>query len=175
MVRKWFTSDTHFGHVKVIEYCKRPFKDVDEMNRVMTERWNARVAPEDTVFHMGDVAMGPVEYLDGYVAGLNGYKILVKGNHDRTTSRMLRAGFNEVVNELYLELDGVKLFLHHQPLPSKLWEAKALLHLCGHVHNEFARQGQIINVGVDVRNFEPKSLEELLDESERIQAREVSP
>lgn len=174
MVTEWFTSDTHLGHAKVIEYCKRPFKDVDEMNAVIRDRWNARVKPEHTVFHLGDVAMGPADNLDGYIAGLNGYKVLIKGNHDRTASRMLRAGFNKVVNELYLELQGVKLFLHHQPLPSKLWEAKALLHLCGHVHTEFARQGQIINVGVDVRDFEPKSLEELLDESERVRVREVS-
>jgi calcineurin-like phosphoesterase family protein len=28
----WFTSDTHFGHERIVSYCKRPFRDVDEMN-----------------------------------------------------------------------------------------------------------------------------------------------
>ena len=26
----WFTSDTHFGHAKIIEYCDRPFANVQE-------------------------------------------------------------------------------------------------------------------------------------------------
>lgn len=161
-MKEWFTSDTHFGHTKVIEYCTRPFKDAEEMNNALRERWNARVAPEDKVFHLGDVAMGPAHLLDGYIAGLNGYKILVKGNHDRSTTRMLAAGFNEVVSSLYLEVDGAKLFLHHQPVHEKYWSPQATFHLCGHVHKEWARQGPIINVGVDVRDFEPKSLKELL-------------
>jgi calcineurin-like phosphoesterase family protein len=158
----WFTSDTHHGHIKVIEYCKRPFADVEAMNRALRERWNARVKPGDTVYHLGDVAMGPVENVDIFRRGVEGHVVLIKGNHDRSTSRMLKAGFNEVVNELYLELDGVRLFLHHQPMPQDLWQAKADFHLCGHVHDLWARQENIINVGVDVRDFEPKSLEELL-------------
>lgn len=26
----WFTSDTHFFHDKVVEYCQRPFASVEE-------------------------------------------------------------------------------------------------------------------------------------------------
>ena len=33
----WFTSDTHFGHAKIIEYCDRPFADVQEMNETLVE------------------------------------------------------------------------------------------------------------------------------------------
>lgn len=158
----WFTSDTHFGHANVILYCKRPYADVAEMNRVMVERWNARVKPEDTVYHLGDFALGSGADLDGHRAKLAGNIILVKGNHDRSTSRMLKAGFNEVVKELYLELDGVRLYLHHEPLAAELWQAKADIHLCGHVHDLWARQEKLFNVGVDVQGFEPKTLEELL-------------
>ena len=160
----YFTSDTHFGHSNVIKYCNRPYADVAEMNQVLTDRWNARVKPGDTVYHLGDFAMGPVAELDGHCDKLAGNIILVKGNHDRRKGRMLAAGFQEVVNELYLELDGERLFLHHQPMLGDAWKDKADTHLCGHVHTEWASLGTIINVGVDMNNFEPKTLEELLTE-----------
>lgn len=54
----WFTSDTHFDHANVIEYCKRPFSNVEEMNEAMIRNWNKRVMPEDTIFHLGDFHLG---------------------------------------------------------------------------------------------------------------------
>lgn len=161
----WFTSDTHYGHANIIEYCKRPFANTAEMNKVMAERWNARVKPGDTVYHLGDFALGPGEDLDAHRKQLAGRIVLVKGNHDRSTTRMLTAGFDEVVPELFLALEGTQLYLHHQPRLSPFWGAKAQLHLCGHVHNQWARQDDTINVGVDVRDFEPKTLGELLGRS----------
>lgn len=31
----YFTSDTHFGHTNIIEYCKRPFRDTFHMNEAV--------------------------------------------------------------------------------------------------------------------------------------------
>ncbi len=28
MSRVWWTSDTHFGHANIVDYCKRPFDSV---------------------------------------------------------------------------------------------------------------------------------------------------
>jgi calcineurin-like phosphoesterase family protein len=54
---------------------------------------------------------------------------------------------------------GVALFLSHKPtgVPSGFD-----YHLHGHVHEKYARKGDAINVGVDVRGFAPATLEELL-------------
>lgn len=79
----FFTSDTHFGHARIIELCDRPFKDVDHMNAEIVKRWNEVVSPDDTVYHLGDVALGAISDSLPRVGELNGYKILVEGNHDR--------------------------------------------------------------------------------------------
>lgn len=80
---KWFTSDTHFGHKNIIKYSNRPFKDFFHMDAQIVENWNTLVHPEDEVYHLGDVALGPWERWDEILRSLNGFKILVVGNHDR--------------------------------------------------------------------------------------------
>lgn len=50
----YFTSDEHFDHVKIIEYCNRPFSSVYEMNNFMIEQWNNIVNDRDTVYVLDD-------------------------------------------------------------------------------------------------------------------------
>lgn len=79
----WFTSDLHFGHANIIEYSGRPFRDVGHMNRALIERWNELVQPADTVWVLGDVAMGRIVDTLPLVRQLAGRKLLLAGNHDR--------------------------------------------------------------------------------------------
>jgi calcineurin-like phosphoesterase family protein len=50
MSKIFFTADQHFGHKNIIKYCNRPFSSVEEMNKVMIDRWNEIVGKEDTVY-----------------------------------------------------------------------------------------------------------------------------
>lgn len=54
---EYVISDTHFFHRNIIDYCKRPFKSVEEMNSEMIRKWHRRVKPDDIVYHLGDVGM----------------------------------------------------------------------------------------------------------------------
>lgn len=77
----FLTSDTHAGHVNVINFCKRPFATVAEMNQAMIDRWNSVVCPDDDVYHLGDFAFGPAVVRE-FAAALNGRIHLCLGNHD---------------------------------------------------------------------------------------------
>jgi calcineurin-like phosphoesterase family protein len=156
----WFTSDTHFAHANIIQYCGRPFENIEEMNEALIIRWNARVQPEDTVYHLGDFAFGPTMNIKEFREKLNGHITLIRGNHDRTLKRMREFGFNGVVNGMLFSFQGLRLLLTHKPSYDDLSGCDYNLH--GHVHETYARRGNAINVGVDVREFEPKTLEELL-------------
>jgi calcineurin-like phosphoesterase family protein len=144
------------------EYLKANV-DVDTaaMNREMVARWNSVVRPFDLVYHLGDVAMGKAHELPDHVSKLHGRKILVRGNHDRSPQKMKDAGFDEVYERLELEIDGVRVYMHHQPQVKSHWGG-AQIHLCGHVHEKWKRYGDMINVGVDQWDFTPRSLQELM-------------
>lgn len=53
------------------------------MNEVLIENWNSVIGDGDVVYHLGDVALGPSDQWDSVLTRLNGYKILIIGNHDR--------------------------------------------------------------------------------------------
>lgn len=90
----FFTADQHFGHARIIDLCGRPFSDVDEMNNSLVERWNRVVTERDTVFVLGDWALGRIRDTIKLTDRCNGTKILVSGNHDRCWEghRKLSAG-----------------------------------------------------------------------------------
>lgn len=173
----WFTSDLHLGHRNIIRYCDRPFTSVAAMDAALTDRWNRVVAPDDTVWVLGDVAMGAIDRSLGLVDRLAGRKILVAGNHDRCwyghgeravpwVERYLDAGFAEIVQgSADVEIAGIPVVVDHFPYDGDSHDAdryvdhrprddgRWLLH--GHVHDRWTVRGRMINVGVDVRAFAP--------------------
>jgi calcineurin-like phosphoesterase family protein len=176
----FFTSDQHFGHANIIAYCGRPFRNVEEMNREIVARHNARVSPDDVVYHLGDFSLQE-RLVPQILPLLNGRKTLVMGNHDKcfkdkkAVSRYLHYGFEHVCVELvYPPLDAKlchmpyafdgeadRRYFDKRPKDDGGW----LLH--GHVHERWKTKGRMINVGVDQWSFAPASEEELRGMMER--------
>lgn len=175
----WFTADLHFGHANIIQYCERPFVDVDSMNDALIDGWNNSVKPADTVWVLGDVALGRIDATLELVGDLYGHKMLLAGNHDRCwfghgskatgwIERYLDAGFAEVQQgEIKIAVGRRSVlgshfpyrgdshdhdrFVEHRPVDQGEW----LLH--GHVHERWRQRGRMINVGVDTWDYRPAS------------------
>jgi calcineurin-like phosphoesterase family protein len=147
--------------------------DVDAMDEELIRRWNARVGPNDTVYHLGDFAMGPSGKIAEYRRRLRGEIRLIPGNHDRSASLMGKAGFTVLPKSWTVRLRDVGddraaeyscALLRHAPSPTftSKTNVDAMVQLCGHVHERWPWYGNAVNVGVDVRDFEPKTIGELL-------------
>lgn len=168
---QFFTSDLHLNHEKILTLSHRPFKDLPEMHEAIIQRWNSKVTVKDIVYVLGDLALGKIEDLEPLLCRLNGTIVLVKGNHCKSPRRLLAAcpSLKVIVDSLrmtnYVGDRGYKTYMRHFP-PSdpNTWQEKygASVFLHGHVHSSYSRRGMQINVGVDVRKFEPKTFEELI-------------
>lgn len=195
----WFTSDTHFSHANILKYCNRPFYGTDHMDETLINNWNALVDTDDVVYHLGDVALGPIDSSLEKIKRLEGYKILVVGNHDRPFMRSGKpdanmwwdryAGvFNEVVHwkGMLLDIgDGLETVkLSHFPYDGDHSEVDRyqdvrpkdigtpLVH--GHTHSNekfslSAKGTPQVHVGVDAWNFFPVSEEQVIEVLESCQ------
>ena len=160
----YFISDMHFGHKNVIRFCDRPFRTVSDMNKSMIDLWNSEVTDADKVFVLGDVFLCSPDEAKEYIQSLNGYKILVKGNHDHSEKVMRSVGFDEFHRSLEYKMpDGRLAILEHRPLPDCLITEKYDLMMHGHVHISERVRGKKINVSCDIWDFKPVSIEVLND------------
>lgn len=82
-MRRWFSSDTHFGHANIIRFCNRPFGDVDHMNTALADAINATVPAGDELWLIGDLALGSIEHSLSVLRRIAADVVLVGGNHDR--------------------------------------------------------------------------------------------
>lgn len=179
MAKDWFTSDLHFGHKGILDYCKRPFFSLDEMHEVLIRNWNASVSNEDTVFVCGDLALCPFRDFEPLAKRLNGRKYLIRGNHDGySEGQYNKVGF-EVFHEIKMKIAGNMVRLSHYPyaLPwyKRLFafkselrfmdkrpprvEGEVLLH--GHTHTKYKQRDNRIHVGVDAWEFHPVSMRDV--------------
>lgn len=86
----FWTSDTHFGHERIIDLCSRPFSSVDEMNFTMIENFNSQAGPDDVIVHTGDAVLGKLDENLPLINLINARIILYVGNHDRPSRAMQR-------------------------------------------------------------------------------------
>lgn len=167
----FFTADTHFNHAKTIAYCRRPFADAEAMADAMVARWNATVRPGDVVYHLGDFGFGSKAMNEAVLCRLNGEKLFMPGNHDRSLRNSTI--WREVWKQARFK-QGAEIVVPHEAglQPRRLWiahypqdawqgsDAGVVVHLHGHLHGSDARgrcppMSGRLDVGVDAWDFRP--------------------
>jgi len=157
----YVSADSHFGHDRIRESCQRPFASLDEMNETLVAKWNATVAPEDTVWHLGDFAWNSGS--EHFFYRLNGQKHLIIGNHDSKKVLALPWLSQQPYHELTTIEDGTKVYwvLFHYPIENWNRRHHGSIHLHGHDHGRTRAMANRYDVGVDCNFFRPISLTEI--------------
>lgn len=171
----YLTSDLHFNHVNILKYepVSRPFETLEEMNEKIISNWNAVVKPEDTVYVLGDMAMGTVDASRACIERLNGKIVLIRGNHDSPKRiEMYKELGIEVHDIYYLPYKGRYFILCHFPIASEefikmvIRDNSEVVNLYGHVHSN-APKGYVdgtYHVGIDTNDLTPISIQQIWDE-----------
>lgn len=184
---RWWTSDLHLGHANICAYSGRPYRQVEDMNIDIIDRWNDNVAPDDEVYVLGDVAMGHIPDTLPLVELLHGAKTLIPGNHDRCwpglrtkkkdsvdkwAQEYSAAGFTIMTGPVEVDMGGSPVMADHFPYVGDSQERdryrefrppdRGLWLLHGHVHGKWRQLDRMINVGLDAWGGFPVAEEELL-------------
>lgn len=166
----YLTADPHFGHKQIIKHVNRPFKNVQQMEKTIIDNYNAVVKEDDEAWFIGDFTMfGPDRrhYIERILSLLNGQKHLVFGNHDRFKPfTYLDMGFTSAHTYFPMTIKGIDFVLCHDPAVYDFVKNTEGVLICGHIHGWFQHclpQHRIINVGVDVWDFKPVSIDQIFE------------
>jgi calcineurin-like phosphoesterase family protein len=123
----------------------------------MLNNWNNTVSNQDTVYIVGDVALGRTKF---WLDKLTGKKVLILGNHDDPKQV-------ESVASYILTIGGQQFLLIHDPGKVKSYPNWNGWVICGHTHNSnpdypfINTPNKTINVSVELINYTPLNIEEL--------------
>ena len=172
----YFVSDTHFSHLNILKYCKRPYRSIDEMDENLISNWNSLISNKDTVFHLGDIAFCNADRLKEILNRLNGKIYLVLGNHDDfDTIEKVKDRFEAISPQMNIVVNSQKIIMNHDPMLTYhgVYKKHPTWQLFGHVHttkfpNEGLDQARLqflmspqYDVGVDFNDYTPIDFEQL--------------
>lgn len=130
----YFTSDSHFNHMNICNYCNRPYSSRQEMNEDLIKRWNEVVPEDGIVVHCGDFILNHKIDIKPYLkimSKLNGKIYLIRGNHDTINlSDSATENLMSVQDLINIKIGDNLITAFHYPLMS----FPTKYHIYGHVH-----------------------------------------
>lgn len=160
-------SDPHFGHKNVIKYANRPFSNINEMNSQLIKNFNKVVGHDDVVYILGDFSFLNTISTTEILKSLNGYKFLIKGNHDRKTNTAYRKmGFTEVYDKPIVLMNF--FILSHEPIDENVGN---MINIYGHLHQNGINSYMSYCACVEKTDYKPVSLDEVEDTCNKLYKR----
>ncbi|MEF2073455.1 metallophosphoesterase family protein [Consotaella aegiceratis] len=153
-----FTSDTHFSDPRVLRIDRRPFRNLEEHDEALIERWNDVVGPDDTIWHLGDFARGDPSHVEGLLDRLNGRKHLVVGNNDGPATLDAR-GWSSIQFYAEMVIDERLVVLCHYPFRTWNQMGRKSIDLHGHSHGKLKPVTRQYDVGVDAWDYRPMTFQ----------------
>lgn len=135
------TSDTHFGHDKLVELSGRP---VDFSDKILRSLF---ITAGDLLIHCGDFCIGNDErHMENFRLNTQGFKkkILVRGNHDGKSDKWyLDAGFDFVCENFSAKYFGKRVLFSHIPVrPTDAVMNSFDMNIHGHLHGNGHRAAE---------------------------------
>lgn len=149
-------SDTHFGHLNIIEFSKRPFESPEKMNETIIQNWNKTVKDNDRVYLLGDVATNK-KYIP-LLGQLKGKIILIMGNHDIYPSKLYLSYVEDIRGYVYKE----KIIMSHIPIFKGKYE-RYIHNIHGHLHENILDDPYYTNVCVEQTDYTPINFDEIYE------------
>lgn len=176
----YYTSDMHLGHKNAIIFDHRPFENIEEMDKVLIDNWNARITDKDNVYILGDFEYRSCREPHQYLKRLKGRKHLIIGNHDQATLKDVKAqdylwSIEKMMHVTdYIDGKTVQIHLSHFPIAEWNGYHRGSWHIYGHIHDErgsvhefMHSRGRALNAGCMINGYMPVTLKELIANNER--------
>lgn len=171
MSKIWFISDQHHNHKNICGPSLsnwsggyRNFSSLKDMTDTIIDNINSVVAPDDTIYDLGDFAMGNRKLIPSLRERIRCRNYhLICGNHDGVLRKRYADCFSTVQDYLELRYKGILLCLMHYPLAVWNENGHGSINLHGHSHGSYKPRGRQLDVGVDVHQFCPISIDEVMD------------
>jgi calcineurin-like phosphoesterase family protein len=157
MGKIFLTSDTFFG--RSLEAVNRGFSNSEEMEDALIEKWNSRVQPNDTVYHLGNFAWDPVS-AESAMTFLNGKILFVGGEYDKCLSELslVKAGRHHLLPTISY-MPKLELVLSHWPMMDWNDKESGTIHAHGGKIPSSLESGFRFNANIGNWNMAPIELD----------------
>ena len=114
----WITSDTHFNHIQMMEYCWRPANFEAKIFK-----WLQEIPSTDILICLWDICIREDQRVhDEFIKPLKCRKMLVKWNHDRKSNNWyLNNWWDFVCNSFELWFENKYILFTHEPDATRTW------------------------------------------------------
>lgn len=165
-MKVWLTTDTHFGHKRMVEFGRPEDHSERQLKYLVSE-----VKPGDMLIHLGDFCIGNDQFwMEDFVNATPDVKrILVRGNHDhRSNSWYIDHGFHFVCHLFADTYFGKRILFTHIPwIKTNGFD----FNIHGHLHTQDHRLSETadyydpkynLKLAVEETDYKPVTLESFI-------------